>query len=75
MRTARFTVPGIPPSPNRTLGRRWQATLAETDEWRVRGKSALQDAMRRGAWDGIPQPHAGAASPASWRLPPDDRRG
>ena len=54
MRTAVFRVPGIPPSPNRTLGRRWQATLPETEEWRARGALAVIEARRTGAWDGRP---------------------
>lgn len=37
VRTATFTVPGIPPSPNRTHGRAWQAMSREVEEWREGG--------------------------------------
>lgn len=54
MRTAAFTVDGIPPSPNRSHGRNWQAMWNETEDWRNRAGIAIHRALNGGTWDGRP---------------------
>lgn len=54
MRIATFTVSGIPPSPNRTHGRAWQAMSREVEEWRARAGIAIHDALVHHTWDGRP---------------------
>lgn len=53
-RTARFLVPGIPPSPNRSWGRSWQAGARDVEGWRNRAGIALHRALKDRTWDGRP---------------------
>jgi hypothetical protein len=47
-------VPGIPPTPNRYLGRSYHAMRKWRQEWRVKGALARLAARRSGDWDGLP---------------------
>lgn len=57
MRTATFTLPDIPLTPNRTGRMHWSRLRGErglTGEWRMRARMAMAAARTYGTWDGQP---------------------
>ena len=57
MRTATFTLPDIPLTPNRTARMHWSRVRGDrglTGEWRIRARMAMAAARKYGTWDGRP---------------------
>jgi len=61
VRTARFTISGLPPSLNRHLGKHWwllRGRDGAASAWHDRAVIAMMVARRYGLWDGHPFPRA-----------------